>query len=76
MNTMNHLGYVAELSIDDDTGVISGIVANVRATLHFQGDTLESARAAFADTVDDYLDWCAIEGRGAKVPSLSWLGQK
>jgi predicted HicB family RNase H-like nuclease len=68
---MNHLGYVAELTIDHDTGVISGIVANVRATLHFQRDTLESALAAFADTVDEYLDWCAADGRVAAKPDLS-----
>ena len=72
---MNHLGYVADLTIDDDTGVVSGIVTNVRATLHFQGDTLESARAAFADTVEDYLDWCAADGRVAAKPHSIELGQ-
>ena len=69
-DSMNYLGYDAELTIDDDTGVISGIVANVRATLHFQGDTLECARVAFVDTVDDYIGWCAGDGSLAEMPNL------
>ena len=65
---MEHDGYIAALETDLQTGVVSGMVTNVRATLLFQGDTLESARAAFVDTVEDYLDWCAGDGRVAEKP--------
>jgi predicted HicB family RNase H-like nuclease len=68
MNTMNHLGYIATLEIDEETGVISGIVANVRATLHFQGNTVAEVRAAFVDTIEDYREWCASEGREPEKP--------
>ena len=68
MNTMNHEGYVATLEIDEDTGVISGVVANVRATLHFQGNTVAHLRAAFSETIADYRDWCASEGREPEKP--------
>jgi predicted HicB family RNase H-like nuclease len=68
MNTMNHEGYIATLDIDAETGVISGVVANVRATLHFQGETVAQVRAAFADTIADYRDWCASEGREPEKP--------
>ena len=68
MNTIEYEGYIAALEIDPETGVISGMVTNVRATLHFQGDTLESARAAFVDTVEDYRDWCAGDKRLAEKP--------
>ena len=48
--------------------MISRIVANVRATLHFQGTTVGEVRAAFIDTIDDYRDWCAWEGRAPEKP--------
>jgi predicted HicB family RNase H-like nuclease len=60
---MNHLGFVATLETDKETGVISGVVANARATLHFQGNAVEEAQAAFVDTVEDYRAWFASEGR-------------
>jgi predicted HicB family RNase H-like nuclease len=68
MNTMNHEGYIATLEIDEDSGVISGVVANVRATLHFQGTTVGEVRAAFVDTIEDYREWCASEGREPEKP--------
>ena len=68
MNTMNHEGYIATLEIDEESGIISGIVANVRATLHFQGATVADVRAAFVDTIADYRAWCASEGREPEKP--------
>ena len=68
MNTMTHEGYIATLEIDEETGVISGLVSNVSATLHFQGATVPEVRAAFVDTIEDYKDWCASEGRAPEKP--------
>jgi predicted HicB family RNase H-like nuclease len=68
MNTMSHDGFLATLDIDEDSGVISGVVTNTRATLHFQGRTVEELRAAFVDTIADYRDWCAHEGREPEKP--------
>jgi predicted HicB family RNase H-like nuclease len=68
MNTMTHDGYVATLEFDEETGVISGVVQNVRATLHFQGETVAQVRAAFVDAIADYRDWRAAEGREPEKP--------
>jgi predicted HicB family RNase H-like nuclease len=68
MNMMNHEGYIATLEIDEETGVISGVVTNVRATLHFQGETVSEVRKAFEETIADYREWCASEGREAEKP--------
>lgn len=65
---VEHEGYIANLEIDEDIGVISGIVANVRATLHFQGNTVGEVRAALVDTIEDYRDWCASESREPEKP--------
>lgn len=68
MNMMNHEGYIATLEIDEDTGLISGIVTNVRATLHFQGETVPEVRKAFEDTIADYREWCTLQGREPEKP--------
>ena len=68
MNMMTHDGYVATLEIDEELGVISGSVTNVKATLHFQGTSVAEVRAAFAETIADYRAWCVSEGREPEKP--------
>jgi predicted HicB family RNase H-like nuclease len=68
MTTLTHDGYVAEIDIDEDAGLLSGSVINTRATLHFAGRTVEELKQAFADTIADYRDWCASEGREPERP--------
>jgi predicted HicB family RNase H-like nuclease len=68
MNTMTHEGYIAEISLDEQAGLLSGIVLNTRATLHFTGRTVEELKAAFIDTIADYRDWCSAEGKQPEKP--------
>jgi predicted HicB family RNase H-like nuclease len=68
MTTMTHDGYIAEIMLDEDSGLLSGIVLNTRATLHFAGRTIDELKAAFAGTVDDYRDWCRAEGKEPEKP--------
>jgi predicted HicB family RNase H-like nuclease len=68
MNTMTHDGYIAEIMLDEEAGLLSGIVLNTRATLHFAGRTVEELKAAFADTIEDYRDWCKAEGKEPEKP--------
>ncbi len=68
MTTMTHDGYVASIALDDDSDLFSGTVVNTRATLHFAGRTVEDLKQAFADTIQDYREWCASEGREPERP--------
>jgi predicted HicB family RNase H-like nuclease len=68
MNTMTHDGYIAEIMLDEEAGLLSGIVLNTRATLHFAGRTVEELKSAFADTIEDYRDWCKAEGKEPEKP--------
>jgi predicted HicB family RNase H-like nuclease len=68
MTAMTHDGYVADITLDEETGLLSGIVLNTRSTLHFAGKTVDELRVAFADTIADYKDWCRQEGREAEKP--------
>jgi predicted HicB family RNase H-like nuclease len=68
MNTMTHEGYIAEITLDEDYGLLSGIVLNTKATLHFTGKTVEELKTAFADTIHDYQNWCKAEGKEPDKP--------
>lgn len=68
MTTLTHDGYVAEIEIDEQAGLLSGSVINTRATLHFAGHTVDELKRAFADTINDYRDWCVSEGREPERP--------
>ena len=67
MTTMTHEGYLAILEVDA-AGVIHGRVVNARAVLTFEGETLAELRAAFADTIADYFDWCRERGVEPEKP--------
>jgi predicted HicB family RNase H-like nuclease len=68
MNTMTHDGYIANISLNEEAGLLSGIVLNTRATLHFAGRTVEELKTAFTDTIEDYRDWCKAEGKEPEKP--------
>ena len=65
---MIHKGYVGVAHVDLEAGVIRGKVVNTRDTITFQGKTVEEARTAFRDSVDDYLDFCASLGEEPEKP--------
>lgn len=58
MTTVQYEGYLADLEIDPDAGVIHGEVVNTSAVLTFESETVEGAVAAFRETIVDYLAWC------------------
>ncbi|MBF0394746.1 MAG: type II toxin-antitoxin system HicB family antitoxin [Alphaproteobacteria bacterium] len=68
MTTMTHDGYVAMIELDEEAGLFHGEVINTRDVLTFQGGTLEDLRAAFADTITDYLEWCRERGKEPERP--------
>ena len=68
MTTLTHDGYLAELEIDEGAGVIHGRVINARAVLTFEGETLADLKAAFADTIADYREWCKERGNEPEKP--------
>ncbi len=68
MTTMTHDGYLATVELDEDAGLFHGEVINTRDVLTFQGRTPEELKAAFADTIADYLEWCRERGKTPDRP--------
>lgn len=61
-------GYEAVVDFDDDDGLFYGEVLNLRDVVTFQGTTVEELRQAFRDSVEDYLEFCAAEGKEPEKP--------
>jgi predicted HicB family RNase H-like nuclease len=65
---MTYKGYIGIARVDDEAGVIRGKVVNVKDTITFQGESVEAARAAFRESVDDYLEFCKDLGETPEKP--------
>jgi predicted HicB family RNase H-like nuclease len=70
---MSHDGYVALVELDEEAGLFHGEVINTRDVLTFQGRALDELKTAFADTIDDYVEWCRERGSSpnALIPAIS-----
>jgi predicted HicB family RNase H-like nuclease len=68
MTVLHHEGFLAELDVDEEAGVMHGRVINTRTVLTFEGETLAELRTAFKDTIADYRDWCRERGIEPEKP--------
>lgn len=64
----NYKGYTAQIEIDTEHNMICGRVLGLKDVITFKGATVEEARQAFQDSVDDYLDWCEERGEEPEKP--------
>lgn len=65
---MEYKGYLGAVEYDDDAGVFHGEVINLRDVITFQGETVQELRAAFQESVDDYLAFCQERGEEPEKP--------
>lgn len=60
---LTYKGYTGHLEIDDEAGILFGRVLDISDVITFKGNTVEVARKAFEDSVDDYLEFCSELGQ-------------
>ena len=65
---MEYKGYIARVELDDEAGILHGEVINTRDVITFEGTSIEELREALADSVDDYLAFCAEQGQEPETP--------
>ena len=65
---MTYKGYQAKVELDEDAGIFHGEVINTRDVITFQGTSVHELKQAFADSVDDYLEFCASRGEDPEKP--------
>ena len=59
---MEYKGYIGRVELDDEAGLFHGEVINTRDVITFQGTSVEELRQAFADSIEDYLEFCKERG--------------
>ena len=65
---MAYKGYRAHIAFDEQANLFHGEVINIRDVVTFQGQSVEELRQAFADSVEDYLSFCAERGDSPDQP--------
>ena len=66
---MIYKGFIGEINIDEDEGIIYGRVINIsRDKISFEGKTVEEAKKDFQEAVDDYLEWAKEDGFEPEKP--------
>jgi predicted HicB family RNase H-like nuclease len=65
---MAYTGYLAHVTFDAPTNLFHGEVINIRDVVTFQEQSVDECRQAFADSVENYLVFCAERGEGPDQP--------
>ena len=60
--------YIAEIDFDEEADLFHGQVINLRDVITFQGRCIDELRQALADSVEDYLEFCAERGEAPEKP--------
>lgn len=68
----NYKGYIGQVEIDEEAGLLHGQVVNTRDVITFQGESVAETKQAFHDSVDEYLAFCKEHG---KEPDKPFSGQ-
>lgn len=65
---LTYEGYIAEVVYEGDDEYMDGSTINTRAILHFRGRTPEELKHEFAETIEDYREWCKERGVEPEKP--------
>lgn len=65
---MKYKGYIGHVEFDDEAEIFHGEVLNIHDVITFQGKTPQEIKAAFHDSVDDYLAFCQVRNEEPEKP--------
>jgi predicted HicB family RNase H-like nuclease len=65
---MHYKGYEAVIEFDEEAEIFHGEIMNLRDVITFQGSSAQELKSAMADSVEDYLAFCAERGEQPEKP--------
>ena len=65
---LTYKGYSGHVEFDDEARLFHGEVLDTRDVITFQGRSVDEIEAAFRESVDDYLAFCAERGEEPDKP--------
>jgi predicted HicB family RNase H-like nuclease len=68
MSTLTYKEYQGSFEYDPEADVFHGEVTGLADVITFQGRSIDELKTALADSVEDYLEFCAQEGKAPGKP--------
>jgi predicted HicB family RNase H-like nuclease len=68
MSILTYNGYQGSFDYDPDADIFHGEVLNTADVITFQGRSIDELKEALADSVEDYLEFCATKDRTPGKP--------
>jgi predicted HicB family RNase H-like nuclease len=70
---IEYKGYIGRVEFDDEAGIFHGEVINTRDVITFEGTCVEEIQHEFRASVDEYLGFCAEQGKAPGNPNAGHL---
>ena len=70
---IEYKGYIGRVEFDDEAGIFHGEVINTRDVIAFEGTCVEEIQREFRASVDEYLGFCAEQGKAPDNPNAGHL---
>lgn len=68
MKILSYKGYIAQVTLDQDTEMLHGLVTGLKDVITFEGRSVKDLKKAFKDSVNDYLNFCKERGEEPEKP--------
>ncbi|MES5099417.1 type II toxin-antitoxin system HicB family antitoxin [Agrobacterium sp. BA1120] len=68
MSVMHYKGYEAVIEFDEEADLFHGEVIDLRDVITFQGSSATELKQALAESIEDYLAFCAERGEEPEKP--------
>jgi len=67
-NHLHYRGYTGSIRFSEEDAVFFGKVIGIKALVSFEGDSVSSITSDFHKAVDEYLEFCADQGKTPEKP--------
>ncbi|MCL2029511.1 MAG: type II toxin-antitoxin system HicB family antitoxin [Deltaproteobacteria bacterium] len=68
MSILAYKGYQGSFEYDPDADIFHGEVLHLKDVITFQGRSIDELKAALAESVEVYLEYCRTKGRAPEKP--------
>ena len=68
MNILSYKGYQGIFEYDAEADIFHGDVINMADVITFQGRSIDELKQSLADSVEDYIEFCAEKGKTPEKP--------
>lgn len=68
MSILTYKGYQGRFEYDQDADIFHGDVLHINDVVTFQGRSIDELKAALAESIEVYLEYCTRKGRPPQKP--------